>query len=119
MERDVPFPASRREDTMKRRAYFFLRPRRASEMNYNDPGGRWMEYRVVAQIRLSKMDYENFCEDLLADRQFIEDNRALCLKAGDCLLVSQRGRSDGLLIVPYQDCFVRLAAKLPTIQIVD
>ena len=78
-----------------------------------------MEYRVVAQIRLNKTDYENFCEDLLADRQFIEDNCSLCLKAGDCLLVSQKERSDGLLIVPYQDCFVRLAAKLPTIQIVD
>ena len=119
MVREAWFPAGQQEHTMKQKAYFFLRPRRASELNYTDPAGRWMEYRIVAQIRLNKIDYENFCEDLLADRQFIEDHYSLCQNAGDCLLVSQRGRSDGLLIIPYKDCFVRYAAKLPTIQIVD
>lgn len=104
---------------MKDRAYFFLRPRRCSELNYNDTNGRWMEYRIVAYVKLNKIDYENFCEDLLADRQFIEDNCSKCLNANDCLLVSQRGEPAGLLIIPYKECFVKYAAKLPTIQFVD
>ena len=88
---------------MKEKAYFVFRPRRIEDLKLSNPDGKWMEYRIVRTICLSKIDFENFATDLLADRQFIEDNRSLCLKAGDCLLVSQRGRSDSLLIIPYQD----------------
>lgn len=112
-------PLISREGIMKQKAYFFLRPRRISDFDYTDPNGKWMEYQIVAQVTLNKMDYENFCEDLLADRQFIEDACSVCVNAGDCLLVHQRRRADGLLIIPYRECFVRYAALLPAVQIAE
>ena len=49
---------------------------------------------------------------MLADRKFIEDYGKRC-KAGDvwdCLLVQQRGHTDGVLVMPEQGCFVLWAA---------
>ena len=35
-------------------------------------------YENVATVTLCKMDYNNFCTDMVADRQFIEDYSDLC-----------------------------------------
>ena len=69
-------------------------------------------YQIVKVIKLTKIDYENFITDMIADRQFIEDNAALCSQGGvwRCLLVQQRGRSDGVLVMPATDCYVGWAA---------
>ena len=71
-------------------------------------------YEVAKQLRLSKIEYENFVTDLLADRQFIEDNADLCSEGEvwRCLLVQQRGRADdGVLVMPAEDkCHVKWAA---------
>ncbi|MBQ8935727.1 MAG: hypothetical protein IJ049_04950 [Oscillospiraceae bacterium] len=72
-------------------------------------------YRIAAKVELRKIDYENFVTDMLADRQFIEDNGTGC-KVGevwDCLLIQQRGRTDGVLVLPEQGCFVSWAAYMP------
>ncbi len=52
-------------------------------------------------LTLAKIDYENFTTDMLADR-LIEDNAALCEKgaAWRCIFVHQRGRDDGVLVLP-------------------
>ena len=49
---------------------------------------------------------------MIADRQFIEENTALCAQGGvwRCLLVQQRGRTDGVLVVPVDGCYVGWAA---------
>jgi hypothetical protein len=49
---------------------------------------------------------------MLADRQFIEDNAALCSRGQvwQCLLVRQRGCSEGVLVMPENGCFVGWAA---------
>lgn len=68
---------------------------------------------VVAKIvKLAKIDYENFITDMVADRQFIEDHAAFC-KMGEtwnCILAQQRGRSDGVLVMPADICHVGWAA---------
>jgi len=60
-------------------------------------------YIIEKTIELSKIDYENFTTDLLADRQFITDNRDLMFCDADnvwhCLLVIQSGKPDtGILV---------------------
>jgi len=69
-------------------------------------------YEIVATVTLGKMDYDNFCTDMVADRQFIEDNYDLCCTGPiwKCLFVHQRGRKDGVLIVPTDGCYVKYAA---------
>ena len=74
------------------------------------------QFKVVKTIRLTKIDYENFITDMIADRQFIEENAGLCSKGTvwDCIFVQQRGRADGVLVMPIDQCFVGWAAYLPS-----
>lgn len=59
-------------------------------------------YEIVKTITLAPIDYENFVTDLLADRQFLEDNAHLCAE-GDpmrCLFVCRGNCACGILVVP-------------------
>lgn len=101
------------------RAYFVERPRRLDDLQIPHLLDRERPYRIVAKVELQGIDYENFVTDMLADRQFIEDHGQDC-KAGDvwdCLLVQQKGREDGVLVLPEQGCFVSWAAYVPEINI--
>ena len=100
---------------MKEKAFFVFRPRSVEELTFENPNGKMREYRIVKSICLSQIDHQNFATDLLADRQFIEDNAALCVEQGDCLLVTNRRRELELLIIPWRGCFVKYAALRPTI----
>lgn len=82
---------------MQGNAYFVFRPRTVAELSQTNQAGRWRSYRIVKTICLSEIDYENFATDLLADRQFIEDNAALCTTPEDCLLIVGT-RSAGALL---------------------
>ena len=104
---------------MKEKAWFVFRPRRAEDLTVRNPEGKWMVYHIVKTICMSRIDYENFTTDLLADRQFIEDAAALCTKQGDCLLVTTSTQQPGLLIVPWKGCFVRYAALRSAIRLVE
>lgn len=104
---------------MKEKAWFMFRPRRAEDLTIRNPEGKWMEYRIVKTIMLSKGDYENFTTDLLVDRRFIEDNALQCKTQGDCLLVTTRTQQPGLLIIPWRSSFVRYAALRPMIRLVE
>ena len=99
---------------MKRtgQAIFVAHPRTVDDLTVPHPIGRARPFEIVKTVTLSKIDYENFVTDMLADRQFIEDYSALCTqsKAVKCLFVRQRGRSDGVLVAPERGCFVGLAA---------
>ena len=101
------------------RAFFVERPRRVEDLQIPHLIDRERPYRIVTAVQLPKIDYENFITDMLADRQFIEDYGKRC-KAGDvweCLLVQQRGHTDGVLVLPEQDCFVSWAAYVPEVNI--
>jgi len=70
------------------------------------------EYEIVATVSLGSIDYENFITDMVADRQFLEENCGLCSvgKVWKCLLVQQRGRTDGVLVIPVDRRYVKYAA---------
>ena len=97
-------------------AYFVERPRTIEDLLQPHLFEKEQEYRIVKTIELGKMDYENFITDMLADRLFIEDNAGLLCSRGEvwqCLLIRQRGCSDGVLVMPENGCFVGWAARFP------
>ena len=69
-------------------------------------------FEIVKLIELARIDYENFITDMLADRQFIEKHAALCSTGAvwRCILVRQRGCTDGVLVMPTNTCRVGWAA---------
>ena len=70
------------------------------------------EYDIVKTIQLSQIDYENFCFDLLADRQFLSDNAHLCsdYPLFKCLYVKANGHTDGIITIPDNQAYVKFAA---------
>ena len=95
---------------MKEKAYFVFRPRRMEDLTLGNADGTWREVEIVGTVLLKKLDFEIFANDLLADRQFIENNANLCQNPDDCLLVTTRARTDELLIIPWKHSYVRFAA---------
>lgn len=93
-------------------AYFVKAPRRIEDLLALHVVEEERAYEVVKQVKLAKIDYEYFITDMVADRQFIEDNAALCSKGGTwhCILVQQHGRMDGVLVIPENGCYVGWAA---------
>ena len=93
-------------------AYFVERPRVIEDLIQPHLFEQEREYQIVKTIELGKMDYENFITDMLAARQFIEDNAGLCSQGEvwKCLLIRQRGCSDGILVMPEGGCYVGWAA---------
>ena len=93
-------------------AYFVESPRIIEDLLAPHPIEQETQYEIVNTVKLAKIDYENFITDMIADRQFIEENAALCAEgdAWRCLLVQQCDRSDGVLIMPIDGCYVGWAA---------
>ena len=93
-------------------AYFVESPRIIEDLLAPHPIEQETQYEIVNTVKLAKIDYENFITDMIADRLFIEGNAALCAQGGvwRCLLVQQRGRTDGVLVVPVDGCYVGWAA---------
>lgn len=95
-------------------AFFVVFPRILSDLRKPHLFDTEHPYEIVRTITLNKMDYDNLCADMVADRQFIEDYSELC-RTGPvwkCIFVHQRGREDGILIVPTDGCYVKFAAYL-------
>ena len=93
-------------------AYFVEGPRIIEDLKVPHPIEHETQYEIVKTVKLAKIDYENYITDMIADLQFIEENAALCAQgdAWRCLLVQQRGRTDGVLVVPVDGCYVGWAA---------
>ncbi len=62
-------------------AHFVPDPRRVEELSVPHLLSDEKAYEVVKVITLSGIVYGNFITDMLADRQYIEDNHSLCEKA--------------------------------------
>ena len=93
-------------------AFFVESPRIIEDLLAPHPIEQETQYEIVKTVKLAKIDYENFITDMIADRQFIEDNASLCSRGEiwRCILVQQRGRTDGVLVVPVDGCYVGWAA---------
>ncbi len=93
-------------------AYFVERPRRIEDLMVPHLVEKERPYRIVTEVQLPAIDYEDFITDMLADRQFIEDHSRRCKKGEvwDCLLVRRKGQPDGVLVMPEGNCYVGCAA---------
>ena len=99
------------------RAYFVSYPRRIDDLRKPHLTDQEQQYEVAKTVTLPAIDFENFITDMAADRQFIEDNAALCSKDEPmkCLLVKQRGKNGGVLVIPDMPdykAYVKLAAYI-------
>ena len=101
-----------REVNKTGRAYFVTFPRIIEDLKVLHDIKEERDYEIVARVKLNATDYENFITDMVADRQFIEDNGELCSigSVWRCLLVQQKGKKDGVLVIPVDQCFVKYAA---------
>ena len=96
-------------------AFFVERPRRIDDLLQPHPVEAEKQFEVVKTNNLSKIDYENFITDMVADRAFLEKNAHLCRKDGTvvlCLHVKPREGEDGIIVVPG-GAWVDLAAVFP------
>ena len=87
---------------MTGQAFFVDRPRVLADLTDNHNLSQAHRYEIAAKITLDAENYENFICDMLVERQFIEDNAALC-EDGEikkCLFVYMRGGHSGILVVP-------------------
>lgn len=94
-------------------AYFVRKPRVLEDLQGSHTNDAESPYEIVKKIPLGKTAYENFYTDMAADRQFLEDFAPICTNENvrKCLLVHQRGRKDGILVVP-DGCYVCSAAYI-------
>ena len=94
-------------------AYFLYRPRRINDLAVPHLLDQEHRFTIVDVITLSQIDYENFTEDLLADRVFLEryDGPLSVEGVYQCLLVREWNGANGLLVVP-KDGFVFFAATI-------
>lgn len=95
---------------MKGKAYFLKWPRRAEDLKSIHLLHREEAYEVIGEVALRAIDYENFEEDLSADRAFLDGYRAPVSAKRYCIFVHQRNRSDGILVVPTDDGHIKYAA---------
>lgn len=96
------------------RVYFVLRPRTVRDLWGPHSLEEERPYEIAASVTLSALDFENFSEDMLADRAFLHTYARLCGEAPvfRCLLVRRRGGGGGILVVPQKRSFVKWAAIL-------
>ena len=94
---------------MEETAYFVNHPRRVSDLRQPHLPEAEQTYAIVQTVTLRPIDYENFSEDLLADRASLTP-LAQRGKVLQCIFVTMRGASDGILVVPTDNEHVRCAA---------
>ena len=94
-------------------AFFVDFPRTVSDLMKPHRVESETPFEVVKTISLSALSYENFCTDMLVDRQFLEDNAQLCSKTvtWKCLFIHKYGARDGVLVIP-DGCYIEWAAYL-------
>lgn len=84
-------------------AHFVYRPRTIDELCCPHLLADERPYIVEKVISLNKTDYDNFKSDMLADRQFLEENVLVQDKNNPvirCLLIRQGSADTGILVVP-------------------
>ena len=96
-------------------AFFVDKPRTIDDLMQPHRVEDERPFHITKTIQLSGIDYTNFITDMLVDRRYIEENYRLCSSSGSviqCLLIKQRGKKGGILVVPIQS-WVASAALYP------
>ena len=100
-------------------AFFVCNPRRLEDLWVPHFSENERPFQILRTVTLSAIDYENFITDMLADRAFLEDTPPQD-DSGiyHCILIHQRGKTDGVLVVPagtHVELAAYLDAKTPEI----
>jgi hypothetical protein len=98
-------------------AFFVSMPFQFRDLLSLHLAGQRKPYVIEATVQLAKIDFENFITDLCVDRRFIEENTGLCRVDENgvwhCIFVHQKGRKDGVLVMPEGQGFPKWAAYIP------
>ncbi len=96
---------------MKETAYFVNRSRILENLKAPHFAETEEPYEIIKEVTLSKIDYENFVTDMLADRKFLDGYDVVGASPKQCILIQQRGeQTAGVLVVPTTDGHVQSAA---------
>lgn len=98
-------------------AFFVRQPFRMEDLLRPHLLEQRQPFVIEKTIDLAEIDYENLIADLTVDRWFIEENKRLCRVdeqgVWHCLLVRQRAKTDGVLIMPEGTDYPKFAAYYP------
>ena len=101
----------------RKSAYFLYRPRRISDLRVPHPLSAERYYDVVGEVSLPFIDFENFSEDMLADRAFLEQYKGSPSINGvfQCLRVTCKSKrvQEQILVVPKGDFVFHAAVTIP------
>ena len=102
------------------RAYFVQFPSRIDDLHRLHLLTDRVAYEVVKVVTLPRIDYENFITDMTVERDYLEKSAHLCRPRADGpfrgILVRQRGRTDGVVVLPDPAGFVLWAAYLSDVE---
>jgi hypothetical protein len=97
-------------------AVFVKRPSRIANLLPPHLFGKEVPYEVAAIVELPKLHYENFINDLMIDRPFLDEYKKECYilpNVWHCILVRQNGYTDGILVMTEGGDYPTWAAYLP------
>ena len=105
---------------MTGRAYFVPLPSRIDDLHRLHLLTDRVAYEVVKVVTLPRIDYETFITDMTVARDYLEKSARLCSPRPDGafrgILVRQRGRTDGVVVLPDPAGFVLWAAYLSDVE---
>lgn len=83
-------------------AYFVRYPRTVDDLRIPHLLNQEHPYEIVRELTLENIDYENFINDMGADRGFLEPAAKLCSWGGKarCLLIRSSASQGSVLVVP-------------------
>lgn len=104
-----------------RQAFFINKPRAITDLMSPHFLDDEEEFFISQRIELRPIDYENFITDFLVERDYIESAAYLDDEQNDkrfeeqnyvpkCLLISKTGNSDGVLVIPNKNGYIKRAA---------
>lgn len=95
-------------------AHFVKMPFTVEDLRRPYLAGDEVEYAVAKTILLGKIDYTNFLTDMCVERWFIEEHAELCRidESGvwHCILVTQKGLEEGILVMSDGLAFPKYSA---------
>jgi len=98
-------------------AFFVEHPKTIESLRRPHFSEQRRRFVVEKKVYLTKIRYENFISDMCIRRQFLErhscrcgiDENGIC----HCILVMQKGRTDGILVMSGESGIPECAAYLP------
>jgi hypothetical protein len=102
------------DESVDGKAYFVFTPRNGEVFQQPHLIGHEKPYRIVGNIALSSIDYENFETDMLVEREYLEPFEELCHTGAvyECVLVCRQGNNrTGILVIPDSGGFIKCAAR--------